>query len=230
MTTFSAKMQSKVVRLRRKYKDGNDTHHNDILSRILWYSIPVVYPNHMTDGRKAMNSISALHQRRRRYRKYVREMVLSFKGKNVYLVSLTFSDDYYCTTTRESRTQYARKYLNSVCLDYFACLDIGKENGREHYHAVVVTDRPLITVTNGKRGKRFFEFADSKDKWKYGFYSLRPLAIDEKDIYKSLNYALKSSDYAFKSADEKIGIKPFHKRGVTHWLDITDLDSDALPF
>lgn len=227
---YSAMMQSKVLKLRRKYQMNDDKANDEMLSRILWYSMPIVYTDFMNDSRKALNNIQAVKRRRNRYRNYVRDMVTTFDGKGIYLVSLTFSDDYYNSNSRDTRNQYARRYLNSVCLDYFACLDIGKENGREHYHAIVATDKPLSVVSNGKRKREFFAFANSEDAWRYGFYSIRPLATEDKDIYKTMNYALKSSDYAFKSADEENGIKPFHKRGVEHWHEVRDLAYERLPF
>jgi hypothetical protein len=45
-----------------------------------------------------------------------------------------------------------------------------------------------------------------------------------------MNYALKSSDYAFKSADADTGIKPFHKRGVKHYREYDFSGYDTLPF
>lgn len=237
MSTYSAKMQGKVNYLRRKYQTSGDKKHNDILSRILWYSIPVVYTHHMTDTRVACNKLDAVKRKRARYRAYVRDMLTTFcrdtylcKSYDAYLVSLTFMDEYYCSNSRKTRDKYARDYLNSVSADYFACLDIGKENGREHYHAIIVTNKPLALISNGKRKKQFFAFANQEDTWRYGFYSLRPLKIDKQDLYRTMNYALKSSDYAFKSADVDTSIKPFHKRGVEHYHEYDNSGYDTLPF
>lgn len=240
MSTYSARMQGKVNHLRRKYKNNGDTKHNDILSRILWYSIPVVYTRYFTDVKIACNKLDAVKRKRARYRAYVRDMLTTFcrdtyyhKPYDAFLVSLTFSDEYYCSNSRQTRNKYARDYLNYVSADYFACLDIGKENGREHYHAIIVTDKPLTLITNGKskkREKQFFAFLNQEDAWRYGFYSLRPLKIDNQDLYRTMNYALKTSDYAFKSADADTGIKPFHKRGVEHYREYENFGYDTLPF
>lgn len=237
MTRYSAKMQGKVSYLRRKYQNSGDTKHNEILSRILWYSVPIVYPNHLIESRVACNKIDAVKKKRQRYRAYVRDMLTTFcrdtylcKSYYAFLVSLTFEDRYLCATSRQTRDKRARDYLNSVSADYFACLDIGKEHGREHYHAIIVTDKPLTLIPNGKKRKQFFAFVNQEDTWRYGFYSLRPLKIDKQDLYRTMNYALKSSDYAFKSADVDTGIKPFHKRGVKHYHEYDNSGYDTLPF
>lgn len=237
MSTYSARMQGKVNYLRRKYQQNGDTKHNDILSRILWYSVPVVYTHYFTDFRVARHKLDAVKKKRQRYRAYVRDMLTTFcrdtylcKSYDAYLVSLTFNDEFYCSNSRKTRDKYVRDYLNTVCADYFACLDIGKENGREHYHAIIVTDKPLTLTPNGKKKKKYFAFASLEDTWRYGFYSLRPLKIDKQDLYRTMNYALKSSDYAFKSADTETGIKPFHKRGVEHFHECDYSKYDTLPF
>lgn len=225
MATYSAQMQGKVQKLRRKYRDANDNVNTALLNNIVWYSFPTVYGSVLSVMRDAQRKIDNVKRKRARYRSYVRGMVATFlnasflngyKNYNLYLISLTYSDEYYFTTSRASKNDYARKFLNSVCSDYFACLDIGKEHKREHHHAILVTDKPLEVAYVNKKGKTFYKFADAENQWKYGFYSLREINTDKQDMYKTLNYALKSSDYAFKSADESTDIKPFHKRGVVH--------------
>lgn len=225
---YSARMLSKVKNLRRKYADSMDTKNNDILNSLVWYSFPIVYSNYLVDARKALLKLQAVKQRRKRYRKYVCDMITTFEGKTAYLVSLTFTDECLSSTSAETRQRYVRNYLNSVSLDYFACIDFGKQNNREHYHAIIITDRELISEKHRK--KVFYKFNNIIDQWTYGFYSLRAIHTEDKDIYKTMNYACKSSDYAFKSADEDNGIKPFHKRGVKHWHEIRDLTYEQLPF
>lgn len=53
------------------------------------------------------------------------------------LVTLTFTDDCLGSTTAETRRTYVRKYLASQSDRYIANRDFGKQNGREHYHAIV---------------------------------------------------------------------------------------------
>lgn len=187
---------------------------NNALSQILWYSFPIVYPDYYKDTKTARLKLEAVKARRKRYRKYVRSMLGTFKDKPAYLVSLTFTDECLNSTKAETRERYVKDYLNQVSVDYFACIDFGKVDKREHYHAIIVTDEP--TYSFKPKRQEFWKFLDDKAEWKHGFYSLRLMYSAEKDIYKTMNYALKASDYAFKSADEDKRIKPFHKRGVKH--------------
>jgi hypothetical protein len=53
------------------------------------------------------------------------------------LVTLTFTDDCLGSTSAETRRTYVRKYLSSQSDRYIANRDFGKQNGREHYHAIV---------------------------------------------------------------------------------------------
>lgn len=207
-------MASKVQRLRKKYNDSNDRVGNSLLSNILWYSFPIVYPNYYSDTKTVALKMDAVKARRKRYRKYVRGMLGTFNDKSAYLVSLTFTDECLASTKVETRERYVKDYLNSVSIDYFACIDFGKIDKREHYHAIIVTDE--VTYSFKPKRQTFWKFLDDEKEWKYGFYSLRMMQTAEKDIYKTMNYALKASDYAFKSADEDNRIKPFHKRGVNH--------------
>lgn len=177
----------------------------DALNRIVWFSFPVVYPNPI-DWSKASAKHAAIAQRRKRIRRYIREMA---EDGDLYLVSLTFGD---CldTTTRKTRDRYAREWLNAQTADYFACLDIGKENGREHYHAIARFDIPL----KAERRKRtmYYKPEDEALWWKHGWFSIKRIGEGEKDIIKTVGYAMKASTYAFKSADSDETIKPWHKR------------------
>ena len=214
MKHLNVEIQSLILRLRRKYKNNNDYGNNKILDYILWYSIPIVYPNYRIDSSVAISSIKKQSKRRWRYRKYVKGLVLTADVNNLpcFLVSLTFSDSVLDSTESSSRKQYVSRYLKSVSEDYFACIDFGKQKGREHYHAIISTSLEAEEFLVKRRS--FFKFKDSCFDWSYGFMSLRKIKTDEFDIYKTLNYALKASNYAYKSADS--GIKPFHKAGVTH--------------
>jgi hypothetical protein len=228
-------MQGLVQKLRRKYRNNCDTKHSKILTNIVGLSIPVVYGSHLVMG-DAQRKLDNVKRARARIRSYIRGMIDTFCYPSVlnkfnpsalYLVSLTFDDLALNLTSRATRDKYCRDFLNSVTLDYFACLDFGKENNREHYHAIIVTDEPLFLFYRNKKGKEYLHFANDDKQWKYGFYSVRKINIDPVDQYKTLNYAFKSSNYAFKSADDDNGVRPFHKRGVVH---LQEPNIKALPF
>lgn len=98
---------------------------------------------------------------------------------NCIFVTLTFTDDVLNSTTADTRRQYVRKQLKLMSKYYIANIDFGEKNGREHYHAIIVSD-----------------FAD-RLLWKYG-------NIDFKRIIKSSNplvlakYVSKLANHAIK--------------------------------
>ena len=53
-------------------------------------------------------------------------------------LTLAFKSETFETTTEETRRLYVSRFLKSVSPHYVANIDYGKQNGREHYHAIVV--------------------------------------------------------------------------------------------
>lgn len=53
-------------------------------------------------------------------------------------LTLTFKSETLESTTEETRRLYVARFLKSVSPHYVANIDYGKQNGREHYHAIVV--------------------------------------------------------------------------------------------
>lgn len=184
----------------------------------------MVYPNYLDELKKVRLEFEKIKARRRRYNRYIKEMSESYK--NLFLLSLTFSDEVMTRTSFQTRKDYVRQWLNKNSVDYFACVDYGKENGREHYHAIVALDLPLEEIEIKRR--KFYRVPE-QTAWKYGFYSLRRVQNSDKDRRKTTYYAFKASDYAFKNADKTDVAKPFHKRGVTHWICVDGTEED-LPF
>ena len=56
-------------------------------------------------------------------------------------LTLTFNDETLRDTTDKERRVLVSRYLKSFGCSYVANVDYGKENHREHYHAVINTDR-----------------------------------------------------------------------------------------
>ena len=151
------------------------------------------------------NELLKMRNRKYRWKKYLRGMV-----PPLYLVTLTFSDEEIAHKSRRKFVTQALEYFD----DYFCCVDYGKKNGREHYHAIVSLCMNPYTkyaypVFYSKKKKRVsFDF--NGFTWRGGWYSA--FLITDCD-YKVFSYAFKSANYAFKQADEHPDIRPFHKRG-----------------
>lgn len=217
---------SLIQRLVRKI--GDDPERRKAFERIMWRSIPRVYPDYMREAKRWRAENSKIAQRRKRIHRYIRGMASKFD--DLYLVSLTFGEC-YDTTTRDTRDKYAARWLNAETLDYYACLDIGKKGGREHYHAICAIGHELEPYKVGPR--TFYRFKDAAHEWEHGFFTIRKIESD-KSPEKACRYAFKASTYAFKSADNDDAVKPWHKRGVDHTREMTleewEEKCGALPF
>lgn len=53
-------------------------------------------------------------------------------------LTLTFNDKTLKRTTEEQRREIVKRYLRNQSAYYIANIDYGEENGREHYHALIV--------------------------------------------------------------------------------------------
>ena len=226
MAQCGYEVYSLIQRLRRKFRD--DRAKNEALDRIMWWSIPRVYPDYDREALRWHAENSKIAQRRKRIHRYIRGMAYAFE--ELYLVSLTFGDA-YDSTTRETRDKYASRWLNAQTLDYYACLDIGKRGGREHYHAICAFSGELEPFTIGR--KTYYRFKDSERAWEHGWFSIRKIESD-KSPENACRYAFKASTYAFKSADMDDAVRPWHKRGVEHTREMTaeewEKEYGELPF
>ena len=72
----------------------------------------------------------------------LRDRITSYlsMGKCIWL-TLTFKPSVLDSTNKETRRKYVIRFLKSQSDYYIANIDFGKKKGREHYHAVVVSDR-----------------------------------------------------------------------------------------
>ena len=135
MTNHQISIQYLVKRLRHKYKDNPTA--NALLDKILWYSIPVVYPNWEYEQRAISKQINNRKQKKRRAKHYLHDMQDVYGVDALHFVTLTFNDDTLSSTSERTRHRYVTAYLNEHCLAYYGNIDYGKKNEREHYHAVV---------------------------------------------------------------------------------------------
>ena len=134
-----------------------------------------------------------------------------------WFVTLTFSDDVLSSTSEKSRRRYVSRFLKARGL-YVGNIDFGKENGREHYHAVVQADN-----------------IDLSDWDKYGFSNAKKVRLSAKAslrlakyVAKLTNHAIKESAgntriiYGYHVGSSDVGLLPAEKFSVA--------DVDELPF
>lgn len=180
------------------------------LNNILWYSEPIVYTNWDILYKRAEYELDKQKAKRRRIRKYIKGMVESYDC--LYLASFTFADEFLSSLSSATRLRYLKRWLSDYSLDYYACIDFGAVNGREHYHCILALSSCFVTYVD--TGKNVYPCLTDKASWPYGFCSLRFIKVDSQSLHKTINYAFKASSYAFKNM--RSDIKPFHKRGAKH--------------
>lgn len=197
MTPNQIKIQYLVHKFRYKHKD--DLQAQEALNRILWWSYPVVYPNHEIETTKIQKAIDARKRKKRIINRYLEDMADWYD--ELYFVTLTFSDDALNGTSERTRHRYVQTWLNENCRDYYANVDYGEKNGREHFHAVVA-------------------FKSNIQPWKYGFDSAKKIksSTEGGNRHKISGYMLKLTNHAAKLGTGKSFRKKIRE------------DVDSLPF
>lgn len=127
----------------------------------------------------------ASYYRTQRLKQRIERMLVN--GSCLFL-TLTFNDESLQNTTAKERRVAVSRYLKAFNCMYVANIDFGKENGREHYHAVINTDNI------------------SFDAWrKYG--NINAERIRNKDIQKDktklAKYICKLSNHAIKNTTKR---------------------------
>ena len=95
-----------------------------------------------------------------------------------YFLTLTFTDDVLNKTQKHIRRKYVQSFCKNNFIDYIANVDYGDLKGREHYHAVVLTDN-IAT-------------------WNYGFYKYEKIRLTEVDKKRISKYVSKLTNHAMK--------------------------------
>lgn len=108
------------------------------------------------------------------------------KSGNCLFLTLTFTNEVLASTSADTRKQYIRKFLKSLNTTYIANIDFGKENHREHYHAIVLIDK----ITSEQR-KRYNELCGSLNFKKVRKTS-EPKSL-AKYVSKLTNHAIKET-------------------------------------
>lgn len=80
----------------------------------------------------------AYYSRVKRLKNKIAKML---ESGNCIFLTFTFTDKVLESTNADTRRQKVRRYLSSYNCDYVANIDFGAKNGREHYHALIQTDK-----------------------------------------------------------------------------------------
>lgn len=120
----------------------------------------------------------AYYARVKRLKNRISEML--HQGR-CYFLTLTFTDDVLTKTSPQTRRKYVTLFLKSLSDCYTANIDFGSQNGREHYHAVVMADSIDMTAWDC-----------------YGFSNAKKIASE--DDYKPIaKYISKLTNHAVKA-------------------------------
>lgn len=187
MTSNQIKIQFLIKGYRFKHKDDPEKIRQ--LERILWHSIPVVYPNWYWEMGELENAIHNRKLAKWRTNKYLNEMAECYD--HLFFVTLTFNDECLKNTDEKTRHTYVARYLKQQARCYYANIDHGEKNEREHYHAVV-SDRVDFSA------------------WTHGAINAKEIRLDRKDIKRISTYMRKLTNHAFKLGTGKA----FHSRGI----------------
>lgn len=193
MTQNQIKIQFLIKGYRYKHKDEPEKIKQ--LERILWKSIPIVYPNYFWEMGEIERAIQNRKLTKWRTNKFLTEMAECYD--HLYFVTLTFTDEVMKSTTERTRHRYVTQFLKSEVRCYYANIDYGEKNEREHYHAVV---------------------SDKVDfsKWTHGSINAEQIRNTKKDRRKISTYMRKLTNHAHKMGTGKA----FHSRGM---LDVDTL-------
>ena len=187
MTQNQIKIQFLIKGYRLKHKDEPEKIKQ--LERIIWKSVPIVYPNWNWEMGEIENAIKNRKLAKWRTKKYLEEMVECYD--HLYFVTLTFTDEVLNNTDEKTRRTYVARYLKKQVRCYYANIDYGAQNEREHYHAVVSD-----TVN----------FAE----WTHGGINAKKMRYNKSDIKRISTYMRKLTNHAHKLGTGKA----FHSRGL----------------
>lgn len=107
-----------------------------------------------TTAKTCENINKAKRERSKRLSKKIDKMLVV--GDCVFL-TLTFKPEVLESTSEATRKRYVTRYLKTQSDHYCANIDYGKENEREHYHAVVFGNSVDMTPWTDKYGFAFAE-------------------------------------------------------------------------
>ena len=95
--------------------------------------------------REAVKINRAAHARAKRLRGKIEALIST--GRAIFL-TLTFTDDVLSSTSADTRHAYVKRFLKQESDWYVGNIDFGAQNGREHYHAVVLPKDDNVDVNS----------------------------------------------------------------------------------
>lgn len=121
---------------------------------------------------------------------------------HLLFLTLTFSDECLAGTSFKTRKTRIVRLLSSIFDDYIVNVDYGKENEREHYHAIVSSiEKPV----KDKDGHMRIKSLD--DRYRYGFYEIEEIRRHEKDKMKLSRYVTKLTMHSIKVRQNYVSVK-----------------------
>lgn len=142
----------------------------------------ILLNNDYKDIEEARKVNLASFKRTQRLRQRIEEY-LSL-GECLFL-TLTFTDKVLASTNSQSRKKYVSKCLKMMSNYYVANVDYGKENEREHYHALIVADKV------------------SQEMWRYGNLDWQRVRHNNKSIKALPKYINKLTNHAIKETTKR---------------------------
>lgn len=128
---------------------------------------------------------NADYKRTARLKRKISDMLLN---NNCIFLTLTFTDRVLSNTSDATRRRYVTRVLKDMSSDYVANIDFGLKNGREHYHAIVVSNSVDHSI------------------WKYGNLDFRRCCCGDNDIIRMSKYINKLTNHAIKKTTKRNAI------------------------
>lgn len=113
------------------------------------------------------------------------------KTTEIYFVTFTFTDESLRSMSSDTRKQYIRRELSRFCEDYFGNIDFGKENGREHFHFIIVVRKGINPLEELNKLKELG--AIKIEKWRTTKYR-----SEQDALMATVNYTDKLAMHAMK--------------------------------
>ena len=146
--------------------------------------------------------LNADKERRKRLRKRINSM---FMQGRCYFVTLTFNDDVLSKTSPKDRRVKVTRFLKIISQQYVGNVDFGKTTEREHYHAIILSDKldDIQYHYFNKYGWVCDECEQFAQWSNNGFYTIKSCNKDENDIKKLASYVTKLTNHAIKETTKR---------------------------
>lgn len=148
------------------------------------------------------NLVNSRNRKYKRGKDYISWLLTRIsKGKKAYFVTLTFKT---LDSTEQARRKRVNRYLNQF-EEFIANIDFGADYGREHYHALILTDNePLL------------------HSWNSGFYDIQEIRLNDSNVSLKLSkYIQKLANHSIKhTTEDHRTIYPTYAHRL-HWQKMT---------